>query len=113
MPGLLAAADVFVMPSQDEPWGLSVNEAMAVGLPVVCSDAVGCAVDLVRPDVSGYTYPVADVAALTRCLDALRSDRERRRRMGAAAQEMMVKEYDVSVTARQIAAAVEAVCANG
>ncbi len=110
MPALLAASDIFVMPSQDEPWGLSVNEAMAVGVPVVCSDAVGCAADLVRPDVTGYTYPVGDVAALARCLDTLRSDAERRRRMGAAAQALVLTEYDVSTTARQIAAAVAAVC---
>jgi glycosyltransferase involved in cell wall biosynthesis len=100
------------MPSQEEPWGLSVNEAMAVGLPVVCSDVVGCAVDLVRPDVTGYRYPLGDLAALARCLDALRSDRDRRRRMGAAAQELVMKEYDTSATARQIAAAVAIVCAK-
>ena len=109
IPRFLAAADVFVMPSQDEPWGLSVNEAMAVGLPVVCSDGVGCAADLVRPGGTGYTYPVGDVAALARCLDALRSDRDRRRRMGDAAQALVFSEYDVGATARQIAAAVSAV----
>lgn len=112
VPALLAAADVFVMPSQDEPWGLAVNEAMAVGLPVVCSDGVGCAVDLVYPNVTGYTYRVGDTAALASHLDALRSDPERRRRLGAAAQELVFKEYDASATARQIAAAVGAVCAN-
>jgi glycosyltransferase involved in cell wall biosynthesis len=110
IPALLAAADVFVMPSQDEPWGLSVNEAMAVGLPVVCSDSVGCAVDLVRPDVTGYIYPVGDTATLAQCLDSLRSEPEKRRRLGAAAQQLVLKEYDASATARQIAAAVTAVC---
>jgi glycosyltransferase involved in cell wall biosynthesis len=110
VPPLLAAADVFVMPSQDEPWGLSVNEAMAVGLPAICSDGVGCAVDLVRPSVTGHVYPVGDTAALARCLDGLRSDPDGRRRMGAAAQELVLKEYDASATARQLAAAVEAVC---
>jgi glycosyltransferase involved in cell wall biosynthesis len=112
IPSLLAAADVFVMPSQDEPWGLSVNEAMAVGLPAVCSDGVGCAVDLVRPSIAGYTYPVGDTTALAHCLDALRADPDGRRRMGTAAQELVLKEYDASATARQIAAAVEAVCRN-
>lgn len=110
MPALLAAGDVFVMPSQDEPWGLAVNEAMAAGLPVVCADAVGCAIDLVRPDDTGYTYPVGDVAALAGRLAILNADAARRRCMGAAARELVLKEYDVSATARQIAAAVAAVC---
>jgi glycosyltransferase involved in cell wall biosynthesis len=112
IPPLLAAADVFVMPSQDEPWGLSVNEAMAVGLPAVCSDGVGCAADLVRPGETGHTYPAGDVAALANCLEELRVDREKRRRMGAAARDLVLTEYDVSATARQIAAAVGAVCAQ-
>ena len=47
--------------------------------------------------------------ALARCLDALRSDRDRRRRMGDAAQALVFSEYDVGATARQIAAAVSAV----
>jgi glycosyltransferase involved in cell wall biosynthesis len=110
MPRRLAAADVFVMPSEDEPWGLSVNEAMAVGLPVICSDAVGCAADLVRPDLTGYSYPVGDVAALAHCLEGLQADREKRRRLGLAAQELVLREYDVRATAKQIAAAVGVVC---
>lgn len=112
LPALLAAADVFVMPSRDEPWGLSVNEAMAVGVPVVCSDAVGCAADLVRPDITGYVYPVGDTAALARCLAALQASPDTRRRLGTAAQELVMKEYDVRATAPQIAAAVAAVCFN-
>src|SRR5205814_1609538 len=42
------AADVFVLPSLYETWGLVVNEAMHFGLPVIVSDAVGCAADLVE-----------------------------------------------------------------
>lgn len=48
------AADVFVLPAHYEPWGLVVNEAMAVGLPVIVSDRVGCADDLVRDGETGY-----------------------------------------------------------
>jgi glycosyltransferase involved in cell wall biosynthesis len=109
VPGLLAAADVFLMPSQAEPWGLAVNEAMAVGLPVVCSDGVGCAADLVRPGETGYQYAVGDVAALTNCLMKLRANPDMRRRLGRAAQALVLHEYDVGPTARQIAEAVRAV----
>jgi glycosyltransferase involved in cell wall biosynthesis len=106
MAGLLAAADAFVMPSEAEPWGLAVNEAMAVGLPVVCSDGVGCAADLVRPGETGYQYPVGDVAALAHCLDRLSANEVERLRMGRTAQELVLNEYDAAATARQIAEAV-------
>jgi len=40
-------SDILVVPSYSEPWGLVVNEALACGLPIIASDKVGCAVDLV------------------------------------------------------------------
>lgn len=56
LPALYAAADVFVLPSVRETFGLVVNEAMLAGLPVVCSDTVGCAEDLVRPGQTGAVF---------------------------------------------------------
>jgi glycosyltransferase involved in cell wall biosynthesis len=106
MPRLLAAADVFAMPSEEEPWGLAINEAMAVGLPVVCSHAVGCAADLVRHGETGYQFRVGDIAAFVQCLDKVRCDPAARRRMGRAAQALVINEYDAGATARQIAGAV-------
>jgi glycosyltransferase involved in cell wall biosynthesis len=106
MPGLLGAADAFAMPSEAEPWGLAVNEAMAVALPVVCSDAVGCAADLVRPGETGYQYPVGDLASLARCLDQLRANPDECKRMGRAGQELVLRDYDAAATSRQIADAV-------
>ncbi len=47
LPRIYAAADVFVLPSEVEPWGLVVNEAMCAGLPIVTTGVVGCAADLV------------------------------------------------------------------
>jgi glycosyltransferase involved in cell wall biosynthesis len=48
VPQYLALADVLVLPSVSEPWGLVVNEAMVCGLPVLVSDKCGCATDLVQ-----------------------------------------------------------------
>ncbi len=60
-----AIADCLTLPSDfPETWGLVVNEALATGLPVVVSEAVGCAPDLVIPDRTGYCYPLDDIAAL-------------------------------------------------
>lgn len=65
LPSAYASADVMVLPSDgSETWGLVVNEALACGIPVVVSDAVGCAPDLVIEGQTGARYPVGDVVAL-------------------------------------------------
>ena len=73
LPRFFALADVFVLPSRHEPWGLIVNEAMAAGCPVVVSSAVGAAADLVSHGAEGFAFPAGDLAALTeiltRCFD--------------------------------------------
>jgi glycosyltransferase involved in cell wall biosynthesis len=65
---LMALAELTVVPSRTEPWGVVVNEALAVGCPVVVSDAVGAAEDLVRDGVNGRVFPAGDVPALARAL---------------------------------------------
>ena len=64
LPALYEMADVMVVPSEREPWGLVVNEAMACGTAVVVSDQVGCAVDLID-DRCGRIFPSGDMAALS------------------------------------------------
>jgi len=49
-------ADLFVLPSSFEPWGLVINEAMNFKLPVIVSDRVGCANSLVKNGDNGYVY---------------------------------------------------------
>ena len=67
LPALYALADIFVLPSEREPWGLAVNEAMACGTAVVVSDQVGAAFDLVDP-ASGRVFATGDPAGLARAL---------------------------------------------
>jgi glycosyltransferase involved in cell wall biosynthesis len=67
-----AAADVFVLPSWTETWGLAVNEALACGVPCVVSDGVGCAPDLIEPGRTGEVFPRGDVAGLAEALQSLR-----------------------------------------
>lgn len=64
LPGYYVAADVLVLPSESETWGLVVNEGMACGLPAIVSDMVGCAPDLICEGKTGFTYPVGDTVAL-------------------------------------------------
>jgi len=82
LPALYAASDVFVLPSEHEPWGLAVNEAMCAGLPVVVSREAGCVADLVGDGVNGYTPPAGDIDALARALRRLLQDEGLRRRQG-------------------------------
>jgi glycosyltransferase involved in cell wall biosynthesis len=56
---------ILVLPSDTEPWGVVINEAVAAGLAVVASDAVGAAAELVRDRVNGRIFPSGNAAALT------------------------------------------------
>ena len=89
LPRHYAAADVFVLPSGFEPWGLVVNEAMCFGLPVIVSDKVGAGGDLVQEGINGFITPAGDIGALAQKLDALIADAELRRRMGEASRRII------------------------
>jgi len=54
-----------VLPSHSEPWGLVVNEALSYGCPVVVSNVCGCVPDLVIDGVTGYSFEVGNVEALS------------------------------------------------
>ncbi len=73
LPGFFARADVFVLPSRHDGWGVVVNQALGAGLPILCSDRVGAGIDLVEPEVNGLRFPAGDAVALAtamrRCLD--------------------------------------------
>ena len=64
LPDCYARAGALVLPSWSDQWGLVVNEAMAAGLPVLVSENCGCAPDLVRAGVNGWTFAPHDRAAL-------------------------------------------------
>jgi UDP-GlcNAc:undecaprenyl-phosphate GlcNAc-1-phosphate transferase len=65
---LYACVDVFCLPSRHEPWGVVVNEAAACGLPLVVSDRVGAAPDLVKEGRNGRVVPAEDASALAEAL---------------------------------------------
>ena len=67
---LYAHSDVLIVPSLYEPWGLVVHEGLAHGLPVITTDQVGAADDLVDPDVNGYVVPAGSAHAIA---DAMRA----------------------------------------
>ena len=87
LPRIFGAADVFVLPSENEPWGLIVNEAMCAGIPVVVSEEVGCVEDLLEDGVNGLITRARDVRSLATALRTLLADEGRRKKMGARSLE--------------------------
>jgi glycosyltransferase involved in cell wall biosynthesis len=93
-------ADVFALLSRHEPWGVVVNEAAASGLPLVLSDRVGAAYDLLRDGENGFLVPAEDVGASAEALRRLAADPGLRRRMGERSRELVRPwDYDASVDA--------------
>lgn len=86
LPALYGLAEIFVLPSVVDQWGLVVNEAMAAGCPVLVSNRCGAAPDLVIEGVTGHSFDPQDRAALSAALDRLATTPEATRRMGRAAQ---------------------------
>jgi glycosyltransferase involved in cell wall biosynthesis len=63
-----ARADVFVLPSRYDGWGVVINQALGAGLPVISSEAVGAALDLVEKDVNGFLFEPGNPEALHRAM---------------------------------------------
>jgi glycosyltransferase involved in cell wall biosynthesis len=90
MASVYKAADVFVLPScirsggrdEVEGWGLVVNEAMSMGLPVVTTDVVGAAQDLVKENINGYLVKNGDAKELYLTLNRILENERLRKTMG-------------------------------
>lgn len=87
-----AASDLFVLPTRHDPWGLVVNEAMAFGLPIITTNAAGCA-ELVQNN--GHIVPADDATALANALGDLLANPAKRATMGQRSRDRIVP-YTVS-----------------
>lgn len=84
-----ARADVFVLPSRSEPWGMVLNEAAAAGLALVATDGVGAARELVEDGSNGFVVPVGDAPALGAVLRRLAEDPALRETAGRRSRELV------------------------
>jgi glycosyltransferase involved in cell wall biosynthesis len=100
------AADALVLPSLYETWGLVVNEAMHFGLPVVVSDQVGCAPDLVQSGESGLLFRSNDASDLARALQELIENDRLRYKCGLNAARI-IREYTPDNATNGIVAALD------
>jgi len=86
-----ALADVLILPTHSDPWGLVVNEAMACGLPVIVSEIAGCAADLVKPGWNGLLVPPADASTLAVAMRSLGDRQELCRQMGDRSRQHILR----------------------
>jgi glycosyltransferase involved in cell wall biosynthesis len=95
-------ADCLVFPTQSDPWGLVVNEAMACGLPVICGQSAGCAADLVKSN--GRVIDPRNVGQLAHAMEELATDADLRREMSRASLKI-IRNYSPEICAARIAQA--------
>lgn len=119
-----ALADLVVLPSTyvrdkgslfepiGEPWGLVVNEGMSMAKPIITTDAVGCAEDLVVNGLNGYVVQQGDTQALFAALDVVVRNRELIRQMGEASKRI-IADFTYAKMARVFAEAIRQSCIVG
>jgi glycosyltransferase involved in cell wall biosynthesis len=105
LPSVYAASDLFVHTARGA-WEVSVNEALACGLPVVASDQVGSVNELVIPNRLGRSFKYGDVDDLARCIMCVLKDAELLERASKQGMESLVK-WDYPATATRLQAALE------
>ena len=89
LPAVYGSADLMVLPSEYEPFAVVVNEAMCCGCPVIVSDRVGAARDLVVHGRTGFVYPCGEIQALAGILQQTLADRAQLCEFGRAARSRM------------------------
>ena len=93
---ILNAADVFLIPSQSESFGLAALEAMACGIPVVGS-SVGGLPELIGHNESGYIAEIGDIERMTKYVIELLTNEKKYRIFSQNARERAVKKFDKNI----------------
>ena len=84
------SADLFVLPSSKEIWGLVLNEAMAYGLPVISTTSVGGSTDLINAGYNGYIVPPDNPRALMCAIRNVLSSSDTPQVMGANSRNKII-----------------------
>jgi N-acetyl-alpha-D-glucosaminyl L-malate synthase BshA len=97
---LLGIADLFLLPSQEEAFGLAALEAMSCGVPVIAT-TVGGLPEVVEDGKTGFLLPLGDVDGMSRACLALLADRQRHAEFRRAARQRAVALFDTSLIVPQ------------
>jgi len=108
IPEVMAALDIFVLPSLNEGMGRVLLQAAAAGVPAVAS-AVGGVPDIIEDGRTGVLVPPGDVGVMADRIIVLAEDAARRQSLGQAAQQAAVPAYSVENMVRKIEALYESV----
>jgi glycosyltransferase involved in cell wall biosynthesis len=101
-------AEMLILPTYTDTWGMVVNEAMACGLPVIISRVAGCAADLVREDWNGILVVPRDVPSLEQAMRRLATDSSLCKRMGTHSAEH-IRSYSPKVWSDSVASAMHVI----
>ena len=110
LPQFFAQANVFVLPSRYDGWGVVVNQALGAGLPIISSDCVGAAYDLVREGENGFIFPADDATALAAAMQRYATNPALAITHGAVSRRMHTDWLPESGAERWVRA-LQAVCA--
>lgn len=99
LPFYYASADVYIFPSLEDTFAVTVNEAMAAGLPILCSKFAGCTNDLIENGVNGYVIDPTDYNSIVKYLEKTLSDPKLRENMGKASSNIIDK-FDIEEAAQ-------------
>jgi glycosyltransferase involved in cell wall biosynthesis len=97
-------ADIFVLPTLYDAWGLVINEAMMYGLPIITTGNAGCTKDLIKGN--GFVVKAGDEEGLRVAIEKLLIDDELRKKMGIRSKEI-IKKYNIDYAVNAFRDAVE------
>lgn len=109
VPRFMALAQVLVLPSYSEPWGLVVNEAMACGKAVIVSEKCGSAPDLVKQNTNGFTFDPFDVNQLKNSMDFFVQNPLKITAFGFESKKI-IAEYRPEIVAKEMLSGFRKVC---
>ncbi|MHA2395433.1 MAG: glycosyltransferase family 4 protein [Candidatus Thorarchaeota archaeon] len=101
VPVLINKSRIFLYPSRREPFGLSIVEAMACGVPVITTDVFGPR-EIIRHNYDGVAVPPDDVEALAKAVEMLLTDDEFRTQIGQNALKSVQERYDIRQHAKRL-----------
>lgn len=100
LPKYYSISDVFAHPAPGEPWGVSVNEAMACGVPVIAAEGVGSGADLIVEGETGFVFPDGNSGNLCHKLVSLGNDKKLLKKMGGAAK-LKISQWSYEQTCKE------------
>lgn len=102
LPSYYEKADVYIHTAKREPWGCSVQEAMALGTPVVASDTVGAAHDMINNGENGFVYKSGSPKDLADSVDEFLSMDSRKKKKMSIKAEKTANEWNHEVAVNSI-----------